>query len=36
MRPVIGQAGRMGGRKVLERRSLEREEKPPKEYGGGC
>jgi len=37
-RPVIGQEGRMGGRKVLEkRRRLEqRGEEQPREYGGRC
>jgi len=37
MRPVIGQEGRMGGRKVLEgrRRGLERGRRnQPREHGG--
>jgi len=37
MRPVIGQEGRMGRRKVLERRRREREEREqPREHGGRC
>jgi len=37
MRPVIGQEGRMGGRKVVERRRrLEDGREQPREHGSRC
>jgi len=36
MRPVIGQEGRMGRRKVLEKKGGQREEKQQREHGSRC
>jgi len=35
-RPVIGPEGRIGRRKVLERKRLEQEERQQREHGGRC